>query len=197
MAPVHGRDSSARPSSTSYHPKKKLFNRLHALITSPKRALGHAEREGVGVARPRTGSVDSHASGISTSSADAASTSAASISSVVSPTGLAVELSDRPDHQQTITSAQADGNIGFGSGAGVATRTANGADIDDYALSDVPLQRVLVRPHLKIRIVTWCVPPALRYDRQASTYHQKNRAKAPEMFAVLVLTYDLIEQEYA
>lgn len=47
------------PSTTQHHPRKKFFNRLQAIITSPKRALGHAERDGIGFGRIRRESCSS------------------------------------------------------------------------------------------------------------------------------------------
>lgn len=127
-----------------YHPRKKLLNRLQALITSPKRALEHAERDGIGVARDNL--KDSTANDLNPS------------------TSNHLRLDDEHKDNKRASQSQAEPQSISASDynrsnsiTGQESRPFVENEEQEHGPKNVqePPAQVKLRPHLKIRIVTW------------------------------------------
>lgn len=133
---------------THYHPRKKLLNRLQGLISSPKRVLGHVERDGIGVARERSSST----AGSGNASAAGLTANPRSPDDQDDPhegltrTNSVLETQHDVDHDiedERVNGSRADANQG-------------NHDIHHSSpAGDTQQQEVLLRPHLKVRIITW------------------------------------------
>lgn len=187
---------------THHAPRKRLLTKLQALVTSPKRAYGHAERDGLGAItdaltgrhrRDSTSKEDgqskyrerlaSDASSTSPSSAarlatsptsslkhaafNLSSTKATSLDTLPSPgspeaphlTSSAVKREDKFYHSgivQTNQKAHSASTIpdDLADAARSQPHGAPTARVESAAEGSVE-QEILLRPHLKLRVVTW------------------------------------------
>lgn len=191
---------SLKAKCTHHAPRKRLFTKLQALVTSPKRAYGHAERDGLGaIAGAFSGrhkresiskedsphqtnyrerlasdaSLHSPASGPLSPTSPAASPGTnfrhsqgntshfPSISSPQSPDAAYLTSSPvkREDMLYSPTAGQADQNHDSRTQTGIVSsegkKAEASADASQHTAEDVNQPEVRLRPHLKLRIVTW------------------------------------------
>lgn len=159
LPPARARTPTA---STHHHPRKKLLNRLHAIVSGPKRLLGNPTPPILDPYTPSGGSETSSSvnSNLGESDDDEQQSSSKRTAHLddQGEDGRAERRRGRSGTAlpMAIQSAAASSNAGrapplFRSDSAYSSRVEHIID------TETPQPPVIIRPHFKIRIVTWWV----------------------------------------